>query len=251
MKINYNTEGNLEKYEYLILEKDHLARKQNLFYTDYYREYGELEKENMLLATEQAVMEGALRLAENASGKDDAGTRKEVTTKTVNMVTLFADNLNMICKNTKEANQASRLSSEEEAEMEEAYDKIAKLLHPDLSPVSRYYPEYGIIFSEVKEKYIKGVISKVLFAEECTETIFSKGNEFKDKVFEMNLPLIEESAELEKETEENATFIADETEKYLADPSLVEKRKEELKKAINVKKFETEAMYKELKKLLN
>ena len=222
--------GDYGRYEELLLQRDQLEKEAFKYQEAYTREFGDLAVEAFQLRVDCISLKKSIAFfiaARNRGEKPDTEKLREFL---ASQMAAYMEKLEEMM-NKRDAAQAGRpLTPYEVSEIKKIYRRIAKLLHPDISPLTEEYPDLAELFRQVMIAYqcndlqelrdLEVLINKVL-ADKGIETV------------SIVIPNIAERIiKLENEIEQILT-----TEPYLykdllSDAFRVQEKKEELTKEI-------------------
>ena len=146
-------DGEYERYEELTLMKDRYEKDADLYQQAYIREFGELITESFQLKVECIALKKEIALyvkAKNAGEKVNVeDVRKFLETQ---MAGYYNELKSMI--EAKDAAKKSRpISNYEAQQIKKLYRKLARLLHPDISPLTRDDPVLADYFNRIIRAY--------------------------------------------------------------------------------------------------
>ena len=146
-------DGEYERYEELTLMKDRYEKDADLYQQAYIREFGELITESFQLKVECIALKKEIALyvkAKNAGEKVNVeDVRKFLETR---MAGYYNELKSMI--EAKDAAKKSRpISNYEAQQIKKLYRKLARLLHPDISPLTRDDPVLADYFNRIIRAY--------------------------------------------------------------------------------------------------
>lgn len=141
MEIVHIAAGDYPKYEALLLQRDQLKKDALLYRRAYIREFGELinqifEKKISCIELKKSI--AFCQLAVNQGRKPDLAALKTYITE---QMTEYRRQLSDMVNEYNNTKKDTNISASDTKEIKAIYRKIARMLHPDMSPVIGEHPE--------------------------------------------------------------------------------------------------------------
>ena len=218
--------GDYTRYEELMLQKEELEKEADYCQIAYIREFGELITKAFELKVDCIALkkEIALYIAAKNSGK--TVTAQEVAEYLKKHMTAYRQELDRMLKEKEEAKKTEPISSYAAAQVKTIYRRLAKMLHPDISPLTGNYPQLGELFNRVIIAYKCNDLKEL----QKLEVLIKK--QLDDNGIENFAMVIPDITERIIELENDIDFIVNSEpyayKKLLFDADAVEKKKQEL-----------------------
>ncbi len=141
MDIVHIAVGDYPRYEALLLQRDQIRKDAQLYRRSYIREFGELI--NMLFEIKVNCIElkksiAFCQIAKNRGERPDFSAMLEYVEK---QMTAYKIQLKEMLEEYNETKLDSLINAEDVKEIKRLYRKIARQLHPDISPLIQQKPE--------------------------------------------------------------------------------------------------------------
>ena len=145
--------GEYARYEELTLKKDQYEKEADLYHLAYIREFGELMTEGFKLKVDCIALKKEIAIYVKAKNAGETISPEEVQEYLKKHMSSYYDELaKMIAE--KNASKKGRIISESEAaRIKTKYRNLAKMLHPDISPLTNQYPQLGDLFNRITIAY--------------------------------------------------------------------------------------------------
>ena len=222
--------GDYGRYEELLLQRDQLEKEAYKYQLEYTREFGDLAVESFQLKIDCISLKKSIAFciaAKNRGEEPDQAKLRELLAK---LMTAYLNQLEELM-NERDAAQSGRpISPYEVSEIKKVYRRIAKMLHPDISPLTKEHPELAELFHRVMIDYQCNDL-KDLRDLEVLINKFLEDNGI-DTVNIVIPNVAERIIELEEEIEQILSTEPYLYKQLLADTFKVQAKKEELKKEI-------------------
>lgn len=224
--VHIDTTGDYTRYEELTLQKEELEKEAEQYQIAYIKEFGELitkafESKVDCIALKKEI---AFYIAAKNSGK--TVTAEQVSEYLKKHMTAYKQELARILEAKEQAKKATPISSFAEAQIKTIYRRLAKMLHPDISPLTGNDPLLGELFQRVIIAYKCNDLKELQKLEVLIKKQLDDngiGN------FNVVIPDIAERIdELEKEIDAIVNSEPYTYKKLLRDADAVEKKKHEL-----------------------
>lgn len=218
--------GDYARYEELTLKKDQYEKEADLYQLAYIREFGELITESFQLKIECIALKKEIAIYVKAQNAGQTITPEEVKAYLKKHMAGYNEELKRMIEQ-KNASKTSRLISESEAaKVKSKYRKLAKLLHPDISPIIGQYPQFGELFNRITLAYKCNDLKEL----EKLEVLVNKALEENGvEGFDVVIPNIEERIEeIEAEIDAIIHSLPYTYKKLLEDKEAIEEKKAEL-----------------------
>lgn len=231
MEVIRITSGDYERYEDLLLQRDQLEKEAESYRMEYTREFGDLITESFKLKIECIGIKKAIFYCQTKKNRgeelDPDDMRDYLNT---HMAAYYAE-LNDLIAQHKFSKSGKPVSQNQVSEVKKIYRKLAKLLHPDISPLTSENPELMEMFQDVIVAYRYNDLKRL---QELDVLIAKTLDELGADHAEIVIPNVEERiSELEEEI-----FRILSTEPYtyrelLSDAIKLEEKKKALIKEID------------------
>ncbi|MCF0136702.1 MAG: hypothetical protein HUJ69_09850 [Lachnospiraceae bacterium] len=230
MEIICVANGDYERYEELLLQRDQLEKEAYRHQLAYTREFGDLAIECFQLKIDCIALKKSIAFciaAKNRGEKPDLAALSELLLR---QMAAYTKQLDDMVNEQKAARGGRPLAPYEVSEIKKIYRRIAKMLHPDISPLTEMYPELGELFQRVMIAYQCNDLQELRNLEVLINKVLS---DYDIETVNMAIPNVAERIlELENEIEQILT-----TEPYIykylfEDEFKIQIKKDELKKEI-------------------
>ena len=153
MEIVHIAAGDYPKYESLLLQRDQLKKEALQYRRAYIREFGELINkvfENKIECIRLKKSIAFCQAARNKGQKPDIDAMNEYITQQMNEYRQQLRDMVSEFNSTKNDKHVSALDGKE---IKAIYRKIARQLHPDMSPVTQEHPELADLWEQASIAY--------------------------------------------------------------------------------------------------
>ena len=234
-----------EWYEELLLKRDHLNREAGSLLIAYTKEFGELMTavfEQKLACIRQKKAIAYCQSQVNRAASIDLDAMEAFLAK--EMEHYYAELKDMMDRN-EDARRSKTSSPANVQRAKRLYRKLAKLIHPDINPMTAQIPELSDLWNRIVTAYHANDASELKELEVLVnKAITNLGLE----AAEIDIPDIDDRiGKLEKEIDMIMTTEPYTYQELLADPDAIAKKKESLQKELD----EYTAYYAELENTLN
>ena len=153
MEIVHIATGDYPKYEALLLQRDQLKKEALQYRRAYIREFGELinqvfEKKIGCIKLKKSI--AFCQLAKNQGKIPDIAAMNEYVDK---QMTEYRQQLTDMVSEFNSTKKDKTVSALDATEIKAIYRKIARQLHPDMSPVTQEHPELGELWEQASIAY--------------------------------------------------------------------------------------------------
>ena len=153
MEIVHIAAGDYPKYESLLLQRDQLKKEALLYRRAYIHEFGELinqvfEKKIECIRIKKSI--AFCLLAKNQGKKPDIAAMNEYVEQ---QMTEYRQQLRDMVSEFNSTKNDKPVSALDGKEIKTIYRKIARQLHPDMSPVTQEHPELADLWEQASIAY--------------------------------------------------------------------------------------------------
>jgi len=141
--------GDYERYESLTLQKEQLEKDADQYYISYVKEFGELTTTAFEVKIECIALKKEIALYVAAKNNGRKITQEEIDIYLREHMTAYREELNRMLKEKEAAKHTTPASSYTVAQVKTIYRRLAKMLHPDISPLTEKYPNLSELFNRV------------------------------------------------------------------------------------------------------
>ena len=145
--------GDYERYEELTLKKVQLEKDADHYENVYTREFGDKIAENFKLKVDCIALKKEINIYVRAKNQGRQITRKEVEDFLKKKMASYQLELDDLISKNKQSKGGRVLTNYEVKEIKDLYRKIAKMLHPDISPIINDYPQFTELFAAATVYY--------------------------------------------------------------------------------------------------
>lgn len=218
--------GDYARFEELILKKEQYEKEADLYQLAYMREFGELLTEGFQLKIDCISLKKEIAVYVKAKNAGKTVSAEEVQAYLKKHMSGYYEELRRM-EQAKNAGKSSRLiSGAVAAQVKAKYRKLAKLLHPDISPLISRYPQLGELFNRITLAYKFNDLKEL----EKLEVLLNKAMEENGvEGFDVVVPnIVERMEEIETEIDMILYSVPYIYKKLLEDKEAVEEKKAEL-----------------------
>ena len=228
--VHFVPDGEYERYEELTLLKDQYEKEADLYHKAYIREFGDLMTESFQLKIECIALKKEIALYIKAKNAGSTITGGEVKRLLEVQMSGYYEELDSMIKQRNASKQGRPISNYEAEQIKKLYRKLAKLLHPDISPLTADHPALADYFNRIILAYKRNDLKEL----RKLEVLVNK--ELEANGIEGFNAVIPDAAERIEELERDIDMIISSepyTYKYLLeDDDAVDEKKRELEKEI-------------------
>lgn len=145
--------GDYERYEELTLKKDHYEKEAEHYRLAYVREFGDLIAESFGLKVECIALKKEIALYIKARNAGRTITPEEVKAYLEARMSVYEHELQQMIEENEASKNIRPISFSEVEQIKKIYRRLAKLLHPDISPLTVKYPALGDLFRKIIVAY--------------------------------------------------------------------------------------------------
>jgi len=222
--------GDYERYEALILQKEQLEKEADQYYLDYVLKFGELTTKAFELKIDCIALKKEIALYVAARNTGRTITQEEIDNYLSVHLAAYREELVQMIKDKELAKGSTTVSSYLVTQVKTIYKRLAKMLHPDISPLTSKYPNLAELFNRVIIAYKFNDLKEL----QKLEVLINK--ELDDngiENFSMVIPdVLERIEELEKDIDEIVNTEPYTYRHLLSDGDAVAEKKMELEKEI-------------------
>lgn len=237
--------GTYEQYEDLLLKRDQYRKEAGQILISYTKEFGDLINTVFEKKIECIRLKKTIALCQAYINRGEAVDIDAMNAQIEREMALYYAELEEMLSKTRAAKDAALLPQVTVMEVKRIYRKLAKLLHPDINPLTNSTPEAKDLWNRIVIAYHGNNLDEMKELEVLAAAVISKmgGDEI-----EVDIPDIEEKiARLEREINELLTTEPYTFKRILADAELICEKKETLKTELE----EFEKYSQELKQTLD
>ena len=174
MEIVHIAAGDYPKYESLLLQRDQLKKEALLYRRAYIHEFGKLinqvfEKKIECIRIKKSI--AFCLLAKNQGKKPDIAAMNEYVEQ---QMTEYRQQLRDMVSEFNSTKSDTSVSALDAKEIKAIYRKIARQLHPDMSPVTQEHPELGELWEQASIAYKCNDIKTLRETDFLFQQAFSK-----------------------------------------------------------------------------
>ena len=221
---------NYDRYEELLLQRDQLEKEAEGYRLEYTREFGDLITESFKAKIECIGIKKSITYCQTRKNKGLSINSAEMKDYLDTHMAAYYTELNSLIAQHNFAKSGKPISPNQVSEIKKIYRRLAKMLHPDISPLTSKYPELLTMFRDVISAYRNNDLKRL---QELDVMIAKTLDEIGEEHVDIVIPNVEERiSELE---EEIARIIRTEPYTYkeiLADAFKVEEKKKALEKEL-------------------
>ena len=145
--------GDHERYEGLLLQRDHLEKEAFTYQQAYIREFGDLTVQAFRLKIDCISLKKSITFCTAAKNRGEKPDTAKLDAYLAAQMAAYHERLNEMMNERDAAQKGKPISFYEVGEIKKIYRRIAKMLHPDLSPLTGEYPELSDLFQRTMIAY--------------------------------------------------------------------------------------------------
>lgn len=153
MEIVHIANGDYERYEELLLQRDQLEKEAFCYQQAYTREFGELTVEAFRLKVDCISRKKSIAFYIAAKNRGESADKDQLAEFLKQQMAAYQSRLDEMIRERDSAQRGKPISAVRVGEIKKIYRRIAKLLHPDLSPLTAQYPVLADYFQRVMIAY--------------------------------------------------------------------------------------------------
>lgn len=146
-------DGDYTQYEELLLKRDELEKEAELILLAYTRVFGDITTEIFELKVNCIVIKKAISFCIIAKNTGNDVDQEALTQFIVAQMALYQEELDEMIRMNEVSKSSSKISAYEEKEIKRIYRKLAKLLHPDISNLTKEFPVFEDLFQRILIAY--------------------------------------------------------------------------------------------------
>lgn len=223
--------GDYDRYEELTLQKDQLQKEAEEYRLQYLYLFGERMTAAFSMQIECIALKKEITLYVQARNSGNPITQAEVEAYLKIHMAAYREQLRQMIDEQRSIQPVGTLSPSEEQEIKQIYRRLAKLLHPDISPLTQEFPELEELFRRVIVAYRCDDLKELRKLEVLVRRAMeSHGGE----PFHIVIPdMAERILELEKEIHDILTHEPYTYKALLQDRDAIRRRQQELEEEID------------------
>lgn len=153
MEITRVTDGDYARYEELLLQRDQLAKEAEEYQDEYTRTFGDLITEVFQKKIECIGLKKAITYIQMKKSSGETVDPESLQDYLDTHMTAYYEQLNELIARRSFAEGGRPISAFDVAEIKKIYRRLAKLLHPDISPLTADSPRLADLFQQVMTAY--------------------------------------------------------------------------------------------------
>lgn len=153
MEIIKLTDGDLDLYQELLLRRDEVRKEAEHTLLKYTAVFGDITTEIFLIKIECIALKRAISYCVTKKNQGEKADKGQIDQIKKQSMADFQSRVDDMIKKNQIAKNGKQISAFQADEIKRIYRKIAKLLHPDISPVTNQYPELLRLFHRVVTAY--------------------------------------------------------------------------------------------------
>lgn len=146
-------DGDYAQYEELLLKRDELEKEAELILLEYTRVFGDITTEIFELKVNCIVLKKAISFCVIAKNTGNVVDKDALTKFIVVQMAVYQEELDEMVRKNELSKSSSKISAYAEKEIKRIYRKLAKLLHPDISNLTKEYPVFEELFQRILIAY--------------------------------------------------------------------------------------------------
>lgn len=248
MDIVHIAVGDYPRYESLLLQREQLKKEAQLYRRAYTREFGELI--NLLFEKKICCIElkKSIAFCQIAKNHGEIPNVSEMHKYVEKQMTAYKEQLEEMLKEYNDSKLDVFINPEDIKEIKSLYRKIARHLHPDISPLTQQHPELMELWMRASSAYKCNDLKMLQETDFLVQQVL---NQYGNQSIEIVIPDIQSKIlELEKEIH---TIVSTEPYSYktlLEDEKATKAKKQELENELIQYKIYEEQLHKHLEILM-
>ena len=146
-------DGDYDRYEELLLQRDQLEKEAYKYQQAYTREFGDLAIEAFQLKIDCISLKKSIAFCVAAKNRGEEPDKAKLREFLAKQMAAYRAKLEEMMQQRAAAEKGRPLAPYEVSEIKKIYRRIAKLLHPDISTLTKEYPELAELFRRVMIAY--------------------------------------------------------------------------------------------------
>lgn len=222
--------GDYGRYEELLLQRDQLEKEACQYMLAYTREFGDLITESFKLKVDCIAIKKSIGFCQAAKNHSKDIDPEELQAFLNQQMAAYQAELRDMIQKNEESKKGTPISAYQAQQIKAIYRRVAKMLHPDISPLTKQYPELADLFQRVMIAYQCNDLKELQELEVMINKALADNGVEK---LEIVIPdVAEKILELEKEIERILNTEPYLYKGFLADEEKVSAKKQELEKEI-------------------
>lgn len=147
------TNGDYSEYENLLLKRDELEKAANLILLEYTKIFGDITTDIFKIKIDCIALKKAISYCVMLKNRGEQIDSKELQNFIEEKLALYQNELNEMIRKNEISKKSEKISSFQLKEIKRIYRSIAKLLHPDMSNITKKHPTLAELFQRVMIVY--------------------------------------------------------------------------------------------------
>ena len=162
-------EGDYRRYEELLLQRDRLQKAALEYERAYLREFGEALTENLEAKLECIALKKSIAYCLERRNRGETPDRAAMESYVKARMAPYQEELIALQMARSMAKGGHALSPGDVEKIKKIYRRLAKQLHPDLSPLTGQYPELWDLFNDIIDAYRRNDLPRLQELEVLVE----------------------------------------------------------------------------------
>ncbi len=223
IKVN---DGSYDEYEQLLLRRDHYRKEAGQILISYTKEFGELINAVFEKKIECIRLKKSISLCQTFINRAEAIDADKINAQVQKEMALYYEQLKEMLAGTRAAKESTIVPAAVVVEIKRVYRKLAKLLHPDINPMTNESQELKDLWNRITIAYHSNNLEEL---RELEVLAFSAADKFGTGEITIDIPdIAEKIGRLEREINEIITTEPYTYKKILENPAQVSEKKEAL-----------------------